>query len=371
MAEHDKQLTAPTPTAAEREAGPRRRRVLNVDASVDVPEPALDWMTRTLEWGVRVKPDDNGLTLDSLNVGIYGEVPDQWEEQTRMPRGAYPMPGIPPIGYSLRQKRELWADNAADLYEEAIQRRWVAATDIPWETLEPLPDDVEAAMCQLCTELSQSANVEFETLGGWLHHMSPGYHEIKLFLASNMFDAARHHEAFRKRALSNGGGLGVESRGDVNRMILESKGGWSETSLVLHLLRGLFTLTIYRYGERFAHNRAEQVLFGRAMQDKARHVAYGLQHLRYAVTHQPDKAIVFERLLNVGEQVFARELRVPALLEPLAVIFGGGIEGARAGMRQVHQMMGDYVRRYLASTDWIGVNRAEALPTDLAQYLEA
>ncbi|MCH7655855.1 MAG: ferritin-like domain-containing protein, partial [Chloroflexi bacterium] len=80
------------------------------------------------------------------------------------------------------------------------------------------------------------------------------YHEVKNFLATGMFDAARHCEVFRKRALVNGGGLGLESKGDVNRMILESKGGWTETVLFLHLLRGTFTMTIYRYGDQFAHN---------------------------------------------------------------------------------------------------------------------
>ena len=330
----------------------------------------MDWMQRTLQWGTRVRPGKAGLRIGELNVGIYGEIPDHWEEQSRMPRGSFPMPGIPPLSIAIRSKRDLWADNAADLYEEAIQRRWVPATDILWETIEPLPDDVEAAMCQLCTELSQAANVEFETIGSWLQHMSYGYHEVKVFLATNMFDAGRHHEAFRKRALSNGGGLGLESPGQINRMILESKGGWSETSLLLHLLRGTFILTVYRYGERFANNPAEKVLFGRAMQDKARHIAYGLQHLRYAVAHKADKALVFTQLLNIGERVFVRELQEPAMLEPLAIIFGGGIEGARAGMEQVRRMMADWVRSYLAAAEWIGVERGAGFSKDLAGYLE-
>ena len=174
---------------------PRRRRSLKVDEDVEVPEPSFEWMDRTLQWGTRVRPGKAGLRIGDLNVGIYGEIPDHWEDQTRLPRGAYPTGGIPPIAIAVRSKRDMWADNAADLYEEAIQRRWVPATDIPWDTIEPLPDDVEAAMCQLCTELSQAANVEFETIGYWLQHLSFGYHEVKLFLATTMFDAARHHEA--------------------------------------------------------------------------------------------------------------------------------------------------------------------------------
>ena len=349
---------------------PRRRRSLKVDENAEVPEASFDWMDRTLQWGTRVRPGKAGLRIGDLNVGIYGEIPEYWEDQTRLPRGAYPTGGIPPIAIAVRSKRGMWADNAPDLYEEAIQRRWVPATDIPWDTIEPLPDDVEAAMCQLCTELSQAANVELETIGYWLQHLSFGYYEVKLFLATTMFDAGRHHEVFRKRALSNGGGLGLESKGLINRMILESRGGWSETSLLLHLLRGTFILTVYRYGERFAHNPAEKALFALATQDKARHVAYGLQHLRFAISQEQDKAQVFRNLLNIGEGVFVRELEQPALLEPLAIIYGGGIEGARAGMRRVRGMLADWLRYYLSAADWIGAPRGPAFSKDLAQYLE-
>ena len=335
----------------------------------EIPQPSLSWMDKTLQWGVKVKPGKKGLTVDSLNVGIYGEIPDHWEEQTRMPRGAFPAPGVPPIGYSLRSKHELWADNAGELYEEAVQRRWVPATDVSWEHLPPQPDDVQVAMCQLCTELSQQANVEFESIGYWMPQMSYGYHEVKLFLATEMLDAGRHNEVFRKRALINGGGLGLESAGGVNRMILESRGGWSETSLFLHLLRGTLTMTIYRYGEAFATNPVDKFIFGRCLQDKARHLAYGLAHLRYAITHRPDKPIVFHRLLAVGEAVLARELNDPVLSESLAVVMGGGLEGAQAGMRHVHQLMGDFVRQYLRYTEQLGISRRESLSRGLARFL--
>ena len=332
-------------------------------------QPALDWMDKTLQWGVRVKPGKKGLTVNSINVGIYGEVPEYWEEQTRMPRGAYPAGGVPPIGYSLRYKYEMWADNAADLYEEAVQRRWIPATDVPWDTIPAQPDDVQAAMCQLCTELSQQANVEFESIGYWMPQMSYGYHEVKLYLATEMMDAARHHEVFRKRALINGGGLGLESVGGVNRMILESRGGWSETSLFLHLLRGTYTMTIYRYGEAFATNPADKFIFGHCLQDKARHLAYGMAHLRYAITHAPDKALVFQRLLSVAEAVMARDLNDPVLSEALAVVMGGGLEGAQAGMRQVRRLMGDFVGQYLRYAEQLGISRGEFISGGLARFL--
>jgi hypothetical protein len=39
------------------------------------------------------------------------------------------------MGYSIYEKAELWSDNSADLYEEAIQRRWRPATDIDWNSI--------------------------------------------------------------------------------------------------------------------------------------------------------------------------------------------------------------------------------------------
>ena len=72
-------------------------------------------MGLSAEWGVRVKPGEHGLRLSDLNVGIYGEVPEVWDDQTRRPRGALPRPGVPPLPYNLRHKHQMWADSAANL----------------------------------------------------------------------------------------------------------------------------------------------------------------------------------------------------------------------------------------------------------------
>ncbi len=98
------------------------------------PQKTMEWMKDSLEWGVRARPGKKGLTLDDIAIGSYGEIPAQSEEMTRMPRGAFHIPGVPRLEfYPLSKKVDLWADNAASLYEEGIQRRWVAhldATDI-------------------------------------------------------------------------------------------------------------------------------------------------------------------------------------------------------------------------------------------------
>ena len=360
------------PEAQDKSVVRKHQRILQEIAEEEesaAPDISLDWMEHNLQWGVKVEPGKKGLTLGSLNVGIYGEVPEYHEDRTRSLRGAHP--GVERAfiaNITLRHKRELWADNAADLYEEAIQKRWVPATDIPWHTIEPLPDDVERAMCQLCTELGQQANVEYETVAGWIQQMSYGYHEVKVFLASEVFDAARHFDVFRKRALSNGGGLGLESRAEVDRVILQSNNDWTSASLFLHVLRGSFTQTLYRYGELYAHNPAEKAIFARCLQDKARHLTYSLAHIKYSFEQQPGKERVFQRVLDIAESQMVRDLKDPVLPESLGVIMGHGVEGVRTGMRRVGDMLGDFVRSYLANARYVGLDRSDKLPEGLAIY---
>jgi len=61
--------------------------------------------------------------------------------------------------------------------------------------------------------------------------------------------------------------------------------------------------------------------------------------------------------------VLVRELKDPVLREALAIIFGGGIEGARGeGMHTFNRMMRDYVKRYLDVLKWLGVERSLLFP---------
>ena len=315
---------------------------------MEIPEPKFTWMNQSRQWGTRVEPGKKGLTLDSTNVGIYGEVPQHWSDQGRNPRGAIPVKGALPIGYSVTQKTGLWSPSAAELYEEAIQRRWAPATDVPWETIKTLPEDVEIAVCQVCTEISQYANVDIEVITNWQHRMSYGYHEVKQFLATASLDAARRYEAFRKRALSNGGGLGLEPTGQVNRFLVESRGGWTETVAGLGLIRALFLETLCEYLHRHAYSQAERVIYSYVIQDVARLVTYCVEHLNYAMAHDDEKRSSIITMIAIGIGMFARDLRDPVLREALAIVFGGGIAGARKeGMSIYFDFIEDYCRRHI------------------------
>ena len=339
------------------------------------PAPAerFPWMKDTRQWGVRAPLTSHGLTVESIAIGVYGEIPDESREMTRMPRGSFAAPGLPRLdNYSVNRKDELWSDNAATLYEEAIQRRWNAMQDIAWDTLPEHPEDFELAWCQLCTELGQHATAEIDTIGQWLHRMNYAYIEPKMFLATQEFDSARHFEAMRQRALCNGGALGLESPGMMNRRMVETRAGWPEVTVSMYVARGTLTMLLYRFGAHFASNPVDRKLFSLCLQDKARHVAYGMGMLKLTVAVKgADFGVSLRRILGSIEKDMAGELRDTVLWEALAIIAGGSVHNMDEGTAAVERLRSDYVRQYAARLRYVGIDKQEAaLHPDLAAALQ-
>ena len=185
----------------------------------------FSWMKVPTEWGIKARPSDPamGLTIGDLNVGTYGDIPDLWTNRSEIARGSFPAKLNEDMGYTIFEKAIVWADCCVPLYEVAIKDRWVSATDLNWASLEELPDDLEKAACQFLTEQSERAYFTGALWSGWLPEISYGYLELKLFLSTVIYDLARHSEAFRKRALANGGGLGLQAPTDFSRAAKEAR----------------------------------------------------------------------------------------------------------------------------------------------------
>jgi hypothetical protein len=314
------------------------------------PPVTLEWMNARTEWGIRVKPGKKGLTLGSLNVGSYGDIPDYWPRQTEMPRGAAPNPLSPSMGYSIYEKAELWADHAADLYEEAIQRQWKPATHIPWDDIPPLPEPLEQALCQLCTYMCQNAMVISDTIGKWLKEMSYGYHEVKVYMATAGFDYARHMDVFRKRAYLNGVGMGRQSPGYYLRPIKDAR-RWTEASTMMFIFNTSFLMHLCQVGYYTARSEGDALIFALTMQDLARQTAYGVEHLRYFLLRKPECRLEVDGYLQKIEAFFAYEDdKDPTLQEALVVLLGGGL--GREELKRGWQLLHRFRRRWIADYLW-------------------
>ena len=348
-------------------SSPSVERVFDYISEVRRGKVNLGWMDANPEgWGMRARArDDRGLGLEDINhVGRYGDVPDHGSEHGSMaPRGCEVPPETPALGcYDLNDKSLVWAENVAHLYDEAVARQWSSARDIPWDKLEPLPDDLEKAMCQMCTGLTEVEFIAGDMPAKWLWHINHDFHEVKCFLASQIMDEARHMEVFRKRALANGGGLLQASPGSeqVLRAIIEAP-DYTVASSLMHILAEGFVLTLFRNGEMLAPSEVEKKIFRLCMQDEARHVAYGTMHLKYFLERHPERAEQIHAILDEGElAIFALNLE-PQTVEPRAILAGGGVDRIFEGMPKLGFLYAKQVREYLHRIEMAGLKRASRI----------
>jgi hypothetical protein len=327
----------------------------------------------TLEWyaaeggRVRARPSDlrRGLTYEDCNLGPYGydAIPEFVRNRYSMAaRGSVLVSKLPDLGYTINRRSDVWSDNVVTLYEEAKARRWAPAVDVPWAELGANDPVREAAMAQLCTFFEEVALVAMEMPSKWVFSINQAFLELKSFLCAQMMDEARHVEAWRKRALASGHGLGrASASAEQGLKELLSVETYPEASLGMNLLLGSFVLAIYRAIAALAATRADRLLATLAMQDVARSVAYGMGHVRYHLTHQPGKAVALGEYLDRTEHVVVGIAGSPEFLEPLVVLAAGSMERDRlaAGSAFARRWYASALEEYFERAAAVGLPRRE------------
>ncbi|MFU8813910.1 MAG: hypothetical protein ACNA7W_01100 [Pseudomonadales bacterium] len=316
----------------------------------------LGWMARQGEWGSHASGGKQGLTLADIQFGSYGDVPAHSDNMTGRPRGATARPQSYRIGnYSIRSKSEIWLENASFLYEEALQRQWSSATDVPWHTIEPLPDDIEEAQCQLATFLTEVEFVAGDVPARWIAQTTPDYFEPRNCLLAQVMDESRHMDVFRKRAFANGGGLMMATGGTAGVVgSIDLARDFTEMSSRLHISGEGAVLTIFRMGELMAYNDAEKAIYRLCAQDEARHVAFGVMHMRYMAETAPERREEIECYLDEAERQILAGSQNPAgnqtiSSEALAILLGGGKDKYDEGFNKLmairKRQLQEYVKR--------------------------
>jgi hypothetical protein len=213
--------------------------------------------------------------------------------------------------------------------------------------------------------------MEADVLGRWEPEISYGYHEVKLYLATTIFENARAVEVFRKRALSNGGGLGQQSSGWSFRSMVDAR-NFTEMVSITMALHDSITLGQYAFGARHAKNDAEHFIFSHSLQDKARHLAYAITHLKYVMMHRPERREEVQRYLDKGEGMLAQDdKKDPATREAFAIYFGGGKDKIGQGLEMYRQMRARSLQQYLGRLKWATIDRSDRLNPELRAYLES
>lgn len=315
--------------------------------TAEAPAVDLSWLDLDQTWGMNAKPGKRGLTMDEVNLGPYGPPTEDSQDMTFRARGAAKREGVPRIGAYMGSKANVWSDNATLLYEEAVQRQWSSATDIPWETLEPLPDDIERAFCQLCTFLTEVEFIAGDTPAQWLPKISNEHFETKLFLCSQIVDEGRHLDVFRKRALANGGGLLEGSPTSTLRTIINAR-DFTEMSSIMHVQAEGFIQSMFRMGELIAKNDAEKRIFRLCAQDESRHLGFGVMHLKYVLENEPWRKEEIHSYLDESENADPETGTFGInVAESLIILLGGGRQNSDEGFNKFMALRKRQVQEYL------------------------
>lgn len=338
----------------------------------EVPPVDLSWLKVDSEWGIRAKPGKRGLTLDEVNIGSYGSVPAMTDSQTMRQRGAAVRSGVPRSGYYIPDAGSVWSQNATMLYEEAVQRQWSSATDIPWREIEPLPDDIESAMCQLCTFLTEVEFIAGDTPAQWLPKISNDHFETKLFLASQIMDEARHLDVFRKRALVNGGGLLKSSPTSGLRTIINAR-DFTEMSSIMHVQAEGFVQSMFRMGELVSNNDIEKRMFRLCAQDESRHLGFGVMHLKYVLETEPERREEIHGYFDEAEAGNDPEHGTfgQAVASALIILLGNGKDHVDEGFNKFLALQKRQANEYMQRLTVAGLgDRRERMDASLRMLLD-
>ncbi|HNM77594.1 MAG TPA: hypothetical protein PKI89_04470 [Tepidiformaceae bacterium] len=319
-------------------------------------------------------PGKKGLTLKEINLGKYADDRRGLGDMTYRTRGAIARPGAQRFGPNYQKKSDVWSENCVMLYEEATQRQWSSARDIPWETLEALPDEIERAMCQLCTMLTEVEFIAGDVPGQWMPFVSAQDFEAGLFLMSQIMDEARHTDVFRKRALANGGGLLAQGAGLGLRTLIEAR-DFTEMSVLMHVQAEGFVQSMFRMGELIGQTDADKRIFRMSAQDESRHLAFGVMHLKYVLDTEPERREEIHHYLDKAEGDAAGggsgDVTFPPVFESLCILLGGGPDKFDEGLQKFLLLRKRQINEYVHRLGVAGLgDRRDRLGPLMAQFLD-
>ena len=295
------------------------------------------------EWGVRMPRRGANLDMRDWRVGRHAAIDVEAPAGGSFaPRGAALEDGAPLIEFSIRKRTDIWANAISELYEQATSSQWVGARDIPWQEFGLLDDEVERAVCQIMTFLAENEYAALYVPARFIGQIHPHFTEAALFLTTVMVDEARHIEVFTKRALANGGGLGVASATTQLSLasLLETR-DFSTASFLLSVLGEGTFLDLLAFLEEHAPERATQEICRRARQDEARHVRFGIAHAKYCLENDPTAAPRFGSAVEARAEFLKSVSGVGALIEESLIIYSGGgmnPSSLRAGVKRVAEL---------------------------------
>jgi hypothetical protein len=215
-------------------------------------------------------------------------------------RGALVEAGAPEFHFQLNRKADVWSPDAVRMYAQAAAAQWDPATAVLWDAPFDLPDEVEDAVVQVMTYLIENETAALVVPSRFVAQMHPHFREVMQVLAIQAADEARHIEVFTRRALLKRKQLGLSTPGgQASLQTLVDEPNFAVASFLLSVLGEGTFLNLLWFLERVAPDPVTAAVCRLAAQDEARHVAFGMSHLREHLQVEPT---IRETLMNVVRQ---------------------------------------------------------------------
>ena len=258
------------------------------------------------------------------------------------PRGARIESGGPEFGFTLRKKRDIWAYELNAIYNQSVANQWSVVRDLPWKDLPTLPVEVERAVTQIMTFLTENEFAALYVPARFIPRIHPHYREVVEVLAMQVVDEARHAEGFTRRAEANGAALGITAvSGQLSlKTLLEEPDFTTATFLLCVMGEGTF-LTLLNFLSERAPDSVTAALMRLAHRDEARHVAFGVEHMRYVLARDPQVRMSLAAAVERRSRMLASISGLsPHVHDALVVYAGRGTSVAqiRQGSKHVERL---------------------------------
>jgi TusA-related sulfurtransferase len=276
------------------------------------------------------------------------------------PRGALVEPGGPAYPVTLTHRDLALAPETRQLYDQAVAAQWDARA-LAWDRVRPLPPALERALGQVMTFLAENELSALYVPSKFVARLHPAFAETAMFLATQLMDESRHIDVFLRRAGQARGVSSVTtSRSLLALLELED---FTEAAFLLSVLGEGTFLDLLRFVEMHAPDEVTADLARRTRADEARHVHFGIAHVRHALSVDPAAGGRLESAVRRRAAALHGIDGVPApIQDALTILAAGGDEPARVarGHEAFQQLLVDMHEGRLKRLEHAGFTPAQA-----------
>ncbi len=319
---------------------------------------------------IRRGPVENGRWEQAEKTGFSdgkkeGSVFDQAKPTWGLAaRGATAEAGGPVFNFRLHNKADVWASNAAELYAQAAAAQWDPEKAIDWSVGRNHSEELETAVVQVMTYMVENENAALLVPARFLGQLHPHFREIQALLAIQVADEARHIEVFSRRIRLYGSEPALSTAGgQASLKTLLDEPDFSVAGFLLSVLGEGTFVDLLQFLNLYGPDPVTRQICQLAGRDEARHVAFGMSHLREHLEKDPTLRDRLRRAMEERFEGLAKTSGLNAEVFDSLILIGAGSSAPLAiaqGFHRVQALLGEMQNGRRTRLEKLGFTAAES-----------